>query len=98
MLQSTVVDALQGGREGSWRIYFNDNVNPNDNELSTECVLQVIESPCRREIGQIKIESYKMREEDKGDGLIQSNSGWFMSHLILLSCERPAGTPLFMLE
>ena len=37
------------GREGSWRIYFNDNVNPNDNELSTECVLQVIESPCRRE-------------------------------------------------
>ena len=35
----------RGGREGSWRIYFNDNVNPNDNELSTECVLQVIESP-----------------------------------------------------
>ena len=35
MLQSTVVDALQGGRGG---IYFNDNVNPNDNELSTECV------------------------------------------------------------
>ena len=29
----------------------------------------VIESPFRREIGQIEIESYKMREEDKGDGL-----------------------------
>lgn len=52
MLQSTVVDALQGGREESWRIYYNDNVNPNDNELSTECVMQVIKSPCRREIGQ----------------------------------------------
>ena len=32
MLQSTVVDALQGGREESWRIYFNDNVNPNDDK------------------------------------------------------------------
>ena len=27
----------------------------NDNELSSECVLQLIESPCRREIGQIEM-------------------------------------------
>lgn len=79
---------------------INDNANLNDNELSTECILQVIESPCRREptvagqqrekqIRQIKIESYKMREEDKGDGLIQSSRG-----LNLLSYERLAGSPL----
>lgn len=29
-----------------------------------------VESPFRREIGQIDTESDKMREEDKGDGLI----------------------------
>lgn len=61
----------------------------NYNEWSAECVLQLIESPCRREIGQIDTESDKMREEDKGDDFIQSNSGWFMSHLNLLSYERP---------
>lgn len=55
MLQCAGLMHYRGGREGSWRIYFNDNVNPNDNELSTECVLQVIESPCRREIEQFYI-------------------------------------------
>jgi len=34
---------------------INDNANLNNNELSAECVLQLIESPCRREIGQIEM-------------------------------------------
>jgi len=32
---------------------INDNDNLNNNEWSAECVLQLIESPFRREIGQI---------------------------------------------
>ena len=54
--------------------------------------LKVIESPCRREptvagqqrekqIRQIDTESDKMREEDEGDGFIQSDRG--KVHVIL---------------
>jgi hypothetical protein len=34
----------------------------NDNEWSAECVLQLIESPCRREIGQIDTESDRIAQ------------------------------------
>lgn len=34
---------------------YDGRIRINDNEWSTECVLQLIESPFRREIGQIEM-------------------------------------------
>ena len=57
MLQCAGLMHYRGYFDGRCLMLINDNVNLNDNELSTECVLQLIESPCRREIGQIDTES-----------------------------------------
>ena len=62
----------------------------NDNEWSAECVLQLIESPFWREIGQMIQNQTKCERRVRAMAFIQSNRKRFMSHLNLLSYERPA--------